>query len=153
MLKLHCSSCQAEVWSPKFYLLKGGGTLCGPCAEEVDDHDLYICEDCGTVLPHSDVLHGGDCTFCGDCRSVESFSEVEFSHALDNHGHIYRVYLTDSQGNEEPVVRIEGTPGGWYYETLLDDGRDKAPTISIDHGQGWVCVNFISVMKAVKGVL
>jgi hypothetical protein len=96
--------------------------------------------------------------------------------AKDNHGYEYDVYLymnnlptgwvnpsliNDEEFHNEMcfkwVLRITGTPGGWYMSTLL--GGDKyatahvGSTISIDFGQDWNCINFDEVLAEAKQLI
>lgn len=67
------------------------------------------------------------------------------TYALDNHGYQYAVTLTpqDFHGTNA-VLRIEGTSGSWFLSTLWEY---KHSQISIDHGQGWRCLNIQDILQ------
>lgn len=64
--------------------------------------------------------------------------------ARDNHGYRYDVEIQDI--DSKPVLRILGTPGGWFYT----DVRNHGQIISLDFGQSWDCVNFDEVLREAR---
>jgi len=69
--------------------------------------------------------------------------------AIDNHGNRYDVEL-QTRENDKPVLRILGTPGGWYLNGLQN--KTLRDVISIDHGQGWDCINLQEILAEANEV-
>jgi hypothetical protein len=62
---------------------------------------------------------------------------------------VYRDLRDRDMFDGEPVLRVDGTPGGWYLATLLEKGVENQPqTMYIDYGQGWVLWNYREVLNA-----
>ena len=76
--------------------------------------------------------------------------------ALDNRGRTHTVDLFTSvertpKLRERLILRLNGTPGSWYLQTLLlgwpPSSRASVPTrMSIDMGAGWEWVNVAEVL-------
>ena len=64
---------------------------------------------------------------------------------VDNHGNEYAVYLEDDRGGA--VVNIDGAPGRWSIDTLLNGRMDD--TIYVDMGQKWYVTGMRRVMQEV----
>lgn len=76
--------------------------------------------------------------------------------ATDNHGHAYKVTLTQvprgAFAKLDWTLRIHGTPGGWYM-TTLEEKPHRGSVISLDMGQNWDCTNFDVVMAEAQALL
>lgn len=64
----------------------------------------------------------------------------------------YAVLLRkDNYGTGKIVLRLEGTPGQWYLETLLNrESRGDRDYIAIDFGQNWIWTNPNEVLEVAK---
>lgn len=74
--------------------------------------------------------------------------------AKDNHGYSYDVAVINwSDRDANPILRIMGTPGSWYFSTLRNRAFPERTSISLDWGQNWDCINFDEILAAVTAEL
>src|ERR1035437_3780540 len=89
-------------------------------------------------------------------QPVYHFKTIAITTEHKGRSYEHRITLEHSSySSKSLVLRIAGTPGHWYLATLFGSdgfGRRVGPTLSIDMGQNWDCINMDQIMAEVESL-